>query len=84
MKEILKNFGMENSKPISTPMVIRHKLSKTDDSAKVNQTLYGSMIEKLQYVVHRRVDIALAIGIIGRFTTNTKENHLMAIKRTMG
>ena len=36
IKEILKTFGLENSKPISTPMVIRHKVSKNDESAEVN------------------------------------------------
>ena len=45
IKKILKTFGLEDSKP-STPMVKRHKLSKNDDSAKVNQTLYESMIGK--------------------------------------
>ena len=41
------------------------------------------MIEKLQYVVHRRPYIALAVGIVARFSTNPKENHLMEIKRIM-
>ena len=62
VKEILKFFGLEDSKLVSTPMVTAHKLSKNDDYAKVNQTLYRSMIGKLQYVVHRRPDIALSIG----------------------
>ena len=43
IKEILKY-----SKPVSTPIIIAHELSKNDDSAKVNQTLYRSMIGKLQ------------------------------------
>ena len=47
VKEILNYFGLEDSKPVSTPMVTGHKLSKNDDSAKVNQTLYKSMIGKL-------------------------------------
>ena len=47
IKEILKTFGLEDSKLVSTPMVIGHKLSKNDDSAEVNQTLYMSMIGKL-------------------------------------
>ena len=33
IKEILKTFGLEDSKPVSTPMIIGHKLSKNDDSA---------------------------------------------------
>ena len=32
IKEILKTFGLEDSKPISTPMIIGYKLSKNDES----------------------------------------------------
>ena len=32
------------------------KLTKEDESKEVDQTLYRSMIEKLQYVVHTRPD----------------------------
>ena len=39
---------MEDSRLVSTPILIGHKLSKTDDFAEVNQTLYRSMIGKLQ------------------------------------
>ena len=47
IKEILKTFGLEDSKPVSTPIVTALKLSKNDDSTKVNQKLYKSMIGKL-------------------------------------
>ena len=64
-------------------MAIGHKLSKNDESTKVNQTMYRSMIGKLQYVVHSRPNIALAVGIVARFSANPRENHLMAVKRIM-
>ena len=41
------------------------------------------MIEKLQYVVHTRPDIALAVGIEARFSKKPRENHMMAIKRIL-
>ena len=41
------------------------------------------MIGKLQYVVHSRLAIALVVGIVARFSANPKQNHMMAIKRTM-
>ena len=41
------------------------------------------MIGKLQYVVHNRPDIVLAIGIVEIFFANPRENHLMAVKRIM-
>ena len=81
VKETLKTFGLEDSKPISTPTIIGHKMSKNDDSAKVNQTMYKSMIGKLQYIVHNRPNIALFVEIVAIFSTNPKENHLMVVKR---
>ena len=45
--------------------------------------MYRSIIEKLQYVVHSRLDIALVVGIVERFSANPRENHLMAVKRIM-
>ena len=79
----MKTFGLRDSKLVSTHMVRALKLSKNDDSTKVNQTLYKSMIGKLQYLVYNRPNIALAIGIVARFSANPKKNHLMDIKRIM-
>ena len=64
-------------------MATRHKISKNDESAKVNQIMYRSMIGKLKHVVYSRLDIALAVGIVTRFFANPRENHFMAIKRIM-
>ena len=64
-------------------MITGHKLSKNDESTEVNQTLYRSMIGKLQYVVHRKPDIALSIVIVARFFANPRENHLMEVKIIM-
>ena len=74
---------MEDSKPVGTPMCTRLKLTKDDDSKEVDQTLYRSMIGKLQYVVHTRPNIVFAVGMVARFSPNPKENHMMEIKRIM-
>ena len=37
----------------------------------------------MQYVVHKRHDIALVVGIVARFFANPKENHLMVVKMIM-
>ena len=44
---------------------------------------YRSIIGKLQYVVHIRPDIALAVGIVAIFSTKPRENHMMEIKRIL-
>ena len=41
------------------------------------------MIGKLKYVVHNRHNIALAMGIVARFSANPRENHLMVVKWIM-
>ena len=47
------------------------KLTKNDDSKEVDQTLYKSMIVKLQYVVHTMPNIDLAVGIVAIFLSKT-------------
>ena len=48
---------MDNSKPISTPMVTEWKLSKDDDSLELDETMYRSMIGSLLYVIAMRPNI---------------------------
>ena len=50
MKEMLKKLQMEDSSPISTPMVIGCKINKDDISADVDQRTYRSMIGSLLYI----------------------------------
>lgn len=83
VKEVLKTFGMEDSKPVGTPMVTDCKLSKEDESVVVNEKDYRSMIGKLHYVVHNRPDIAHAVGITAQFQQSPRESHLVAVKRIL-
>ena len=67
VKEILKTLGIEEKNLLGTLMVIGCKLSKEDERLEVNETLYQSMIGKLQHVVHTRPYIAQMIGIETKF-----------------
>jgi len=51
LKQILKKYGMEESKPVCTPMVIRCSLSSNDDSTTIHQPTYRSMIGNLLYLI---------------------------------
>lgn len=44
LKDLLKRFGLENCKPVGTPMVTGHKLSRKDETPAVEQKNYRSMI----------------------------------------
>jgi hypothetical protein len=59
---MLKRFGMENFKPVITPMQTNYKLSKDDDSKSTDQRQYRSMIGSLLYVTASRLDVMQAVG----------------------
>eukprot|EP00253_Pinus_taeda_P027816 PITA_27816 len=81
LKWILKKYGMEDSKPVCTPMVTGCSLSANDEPTAVHQPTYRSMIGSLLYLTGTRLDIMYAVGIVGRFQANPKEAHLQAVKR---
>jgi ribosomal protein L19 len=62
IREMLKKFGMEDCKPIITPMQTSCKLSKDDDSNSIDQRQYMSMIGSLLYVTASRLDVMQAVG----------------------
>ena len=81
LKQILKKYGMEDSKPVCTPMVTGCSLSSNDELAAVHQPIYRSMIGSLLYLIGTRLDIMHAVGIVGRFQANPKESHLQEVNR---
>lgn len=58
---------MEEYKLVGTPMIIKCKLSKDDESALVDPSLYRSMIGSLLYVTTSRLDIMQEVGMVTRF-----------------
>jgi hypothetical protein len=67
LREMLKRFQMEDSKPVGTPMVTGCKLSKDYDSPDVDQISYRSMIGILLYITTSRLDIMHVVGMVGRY-----------------
>jgi hypothetical protein len=81
LKEMLKKFLMEDSSPVSTPMVVGCKLSKDDISLYVDQRTYHSMIGSLLYITTSRPDIMQAVGMVGRYQSAPKQSHLVIVTR---
>eukprot|EP00253_Pinus_taeda_P001584 PITA_01584 len=50
LKQILKKYGMEDSKPVCTPMVTGCSLSSNDELVAIHQPTYRSMIGSLLYL----------------------------------
>jgi hypothetical protein len=81
IREMLKRFGMEDCKPVITPMQTSCKLSKDDDSKSTDQRQYRSMIGSLLYVTTSRPDVMQPVGQVVRFQAAPKESHVLAVKR---
>jgi hypothetical protein len=81
IREMLKRFGMEDYKPVITPMQTNCKLSKDDDSKSTDQRQYRSMIGSLLYVTTSRPDVMQVVGQVARFQAAPKESHVLAVKR---
>ena len=64
IKDMLKIFKMEDSKHVSTPMIIGCKLSKDDESLEVDHTMYRSMIGILLYLTATRPDVMQDVGLV--------------------
>jgi hypothetical protein len=62
IREMIKRFGIEDCKPVITPMQTSCKLSKDDDSKSTDQRQYRSMIGNLLYVTSSRPDVMQAVG----------------------
>ena len=65
--KLLERSGMAECKPCVTPMEERLKLTKASTAAKVNATLYRSIVDGLRYLVHARPDIGFTVGYVSRF-----------------
>ena len=82
-KDLIKRFGMEDAKPIKTPMATNGHLDLNEGGKSVDLKLYRSMIGSLLYLTASRPDIMFSVCMCARFQATPKECHLMAVKRIL-
>ncbi|GJZ43615.1 hypothetical protein Tco_0590870 [Tanacetum coccineum] len=77
---MLKNFRLEDSKPIKTPISTETKLIRDEEGESVDNTKYRGMIGSLLYLTASRPDIMFSVCLCARFQEDPKTSHLEAIK----
>ncbi|GKA36244.1 hypothetical protein Tco_0722735 [Tanacetum coccineum] len=75
---MLKKFGLEDSKPMKTPMSSDTKLTKDEECQSVDSTKYRGMICSLLYLTASRPDIMFSVCLCARFQEAPKISHLEA------
>ena len=83
IKYMLKKFGMNEAKAISTPMGANGNLDSDASGNMVDQKLYQSMIGSLLYVTVSRLDVMFSVCMCARFQASPRESHLKATKRIL-
>ncbi|KAK6149485.1 hypothetical protein DH2020_017010 [Rehmannia glutinosa] len=80
-KELLKKFGIEEGRTVSTPMATNVKIDIDEKGKTVDESKYRGMIGSLLYLTASRPDILHAVCLCARFQSNPKESHMSAVKR---
>lgn len=86
IQEILKKFGMQDSKPVSTPMCLGVKLTKPENYSTQDQKKYSfrELIGALLYLaVGTRPDIAYTVNWLSQFNNCYQKDHWIAAKRVL-
>ncbi|KAK2435258.1 hypothetical protein QL285_020332 [Trifolium repens] len=81
--ELLKKFGMTDSKIMETPMASTCALSKDEEGKDVEITKYRGIIGSLLYLTASRPDIMFSVCMCARYQSCPKESHLKAVKRIL-
>ena len=82
-REILKKFKMENCQAVSTPIECGTKLSKFEESEKVDPTYFKSLVGSLRYLTCTRPDILYSVGLVSRYMEAPTTTHMKAAKRIL-
>ncbi|XP_072263039.1 uncharacterized protein [Pyxicephalus adspersus] len=82
IQEIIETFGMENAKPVKSPMETNYlKEMNSQDTLLPTNTQYREAIEKLLYLTTAtRPDIAASIGILCRKVSMPSQMDWNAVK----
>ena len=81
--EILKRFGMMESREVSSPMVPGSKLSKDENGIRIDESYFKQIIGSLMYLSSTRPDLVYSVSLISRYMSNPTETHLQAAKRIL-
>ena len=87
IEKVLKNYGMGECKPVTTPLAAHFNLSKKDcpqtdeEEEYMSKVPYANTVGSLMYLmVCTRPDIAYAVSVVSRYMANPGKNHWAALK----
>ncbi|KAM0029839.1 putative RNA-directed DNA polymerase [Helianthus debilis subsp. tardiflorus] len=82
-RDLLRRFGMQQCKPVSTPMNANDKLQREDGGAAADEFMFRSLVGGLIYLTHTRPDITFAVGVVSRYMHKPSVHHMGAARRIL-
>ncbi|KAG7640275.1 Zinc finger CCHC-type superfamily [Arabidopsis suecica] len=82
-KKLLKKFGMQECKSVSTPLTPHGKTEEVLSEKLEDVTMYRSMIGGMLYLCASRPDIMYASSYLSRYMTSPLKQHLQEAKRVL-
>ena len=69
-------------KPADSPIEVNHRLG-ANEGEKADKSRYQSLVGKLIYLFHTRLDVAYAVGVVSQFMQNPKSIHMEVVYRIL-
>uniref|UniRef100_A0AAV1UJL0 Integrase catalytic domain-containing protein n=1 Tax=Peronospora matthiolae TaxID=2874970 RepID=A0AAV1UJL0_9STRA len=79
--DILKRFGMDDCKAVSSPVDMSSRLISSNAATKVDAPFREAVGALMHLTTATRPDIAFAVSYVSRFMENPQEEHWVAVKR---
>ncbi|CAM8953608.1 unnamed protein product [Rhodiola kirilowii] len=83
LSEVVKKYGLGDSKHVNTPSSPNESLTKDDASPRTDATRYRGMIGSLLYLTTSRPDLMFSVCQCARFQAEPRESHVKAVKRIL-
>jgi hypothetical protein len=77
---IPKRFGMEECKPMTTPMITNLKKLNSSESNKVNPTIYRQLIGCLMYLTNTMPNICFVVNALSQHIVDPRKIDWVAAK----
>ncbi|XP_027364384.1 uncharacterized protein LOC113871488 [Abrus precatorius] len=81
--EVLERFGMDRSNIVKNPIVPCCKLSKDENGAKVDASMFKQVVDNLMYLTTNKPDLMYGVSLINRFMFCPKDQHWLVAKRLL-
>ncbi|KAL8161570.1 hypothetical protein V2J09_013059 [Rumex salicifolius] len=80
-EDLLKKYGMQNCKPIDSPMEVRHMLCAEEGDELEDARLYRQLVGSLIYLTITLPNLTYAVGVVCQFMQTPRKPHLEAVRR---